>query len=78
VLDVVDDRRGVALDLRRDTPGHLVRRNSRVLESHRDDRDLDVREDVGRHAGTQRRAHDAQGADQRQEQGENNKGIGAL
>ncbi len=77
MLDVVDDRGGVALDLRGDAPGHLIRRHARILEGHADDRDADVREDVRRHALLQRRAENDQQAEYRQQQRKDNEGVGA-
>jgi hypothetical protein len=58
VLDVVDRRRQHALIQRRDAPGHLVRRQARVRERGRDDRNADVRKDVGRRAQRSERPDD--------------------
>jgi len=60
VLDVVDRRRQDALERRRDAPGHLVRRQARVAPGHRDHRDADLGEDVGRRAQRGQRADDQQ------------------
>ena len=55
MLDVVDRRRQRALERRDDAPGHLVGRQALVLPGHADDRDVDAREDVDRHAQGRKR-----------------------
>ena len=49
VLDVVDGGRQDALVGRDDPLFHVLRRHARVVERDGDDRDVDHREDVGRH-----------------------------
>ena len=56
VLDVVDRRRQCALEGGDDAPGHLVGRQALVLPGHADDRDVDARENIDRHAQRGERA----------------------
>jgi hypothetical protein len=49
VLDSVDRRREGALEVAREALLHLVGRQAAVLPDHRDDRDIDLRQDVGGH-----------------------------
>ena len=49
VLDVAHRRRQAALVLGRDPLAHLLRRQAVVVPDDRDHRDVDLREDVGRH-----------------------------
>src|SRR3546814_550441 len=58
VLDVVDRRCQHALIWGRDARRHLIGRQAGVLPGHRDHRDLDRREDVGRRAQVRERSDD--------------------
>jgi hypothetical protein len=49
VLDAVDRRGEGALEVAGEALLHLVRRQAAVLPDDRDDRDVDLRQDVGRH-----------------------------
>ena len=60
VLDVVDGGGQRPLERRRDAPGHLVGRQSRVLPDDADDGDANVGKDVGRRAPGRERADDHQ------------------
>src|SRR5208337_2993440 len=53
MLDIVDGRRQSALELRRHTARHLIRRQAGILPDDRNDRDTNVRKNVDR--GPQRR-----------------------
>src|SRR4029077_20899433 len=70
VLDVADLRGQVALIEVDDPPGHVVRRKPVVGPDHADDRDVDVGEDVDRGAPRGEHAEDGD------EQGEDDKGVG--
>jgi len=49
VRDIVDRRRQCALAQIDDAVGHLFRGQPGVIPDHGDDRDIDIREDIGRH-----------------------------
>ena len=70
VLDVVDRRRQCALKRGDDAPGHLVGRQALVLPGHADDRNVDARKNIDRHAQRGERADDEN------EQGRHHKGVG--
>ncbi len=72
VLDVVHDGADEALEVRDDALLHLLRRQAAVVEHHRDHRDVDLREDVGRDA------HDRQHADDDDQHRHDDEGVGAL
>jgi hypothetical protein len=88
MFDVVDGGRQRALERRRDAPGHLVRRQPRVLPDDADDRNADVGKDVGRRSQSgeraddqdQQRQHDERiGARQRDaNQGDHRKGVSVI
>ena len=70
VLDVADRRGQRPLHDRRDPVLHLVRRERAVVPDHADDRDVDLRKDVHRHR------HDRQPAEDGDQQGEDDEGVG--
>ena len=70
VLDVVDRRRQRALERGDDAPGHLVGRQALVLPGHADDRDVDARKNIDRHAQRGERA------EEENEQGRDDERIG--
>jgi hypothetical protein len=69
VLDVVHRRGQVALVDRHDARRHLVGREAAVVPDDRDDRNVDVGEDVSRRTGDRQRAH------HEDEQGEHDKRV---
>ena len=69
VLDVVDGGGQRPLALVDDAVGHLFGREAGVLPDDGDDRDVDVREDVGR------RVEDSDGAENHQQQRKDSEGI---
>ena len=71
VLDVVDGGGVRPLGDGDDAPLHLVRRHARIGEDHADDRNIDLRKDVGRHA------RDGHAAEQRDHERGNDEGIRA-
>ena len=71
VLDVVDRRGQCALERGDDSPRHLVGRQALVLKGDADDRDVDARKDVDRHAHRGERAHE------KNEQGRDDERVGA-
>ena len=70
MLDVVDGGRQGPLVGSDDAAGHLIGRHTLVLPGNADDRDVDTREDIDGHA------HRRQYADDQQEQGADNEGVG--
>ncbi len=58
VLDVIDRRGQCLLEWRRDTAGHLVRRQAGILPDDPDHRDADFRKDIGRRPQSGQRPND--------------------
>ena len=72
MLDVADRGRQAALGRAGDALAHLLRRQAVVVPDDADDRDVDVREDVGRH-GQQR-----EGRGEQDQQRHDDERVGAL
>ena len=70
VLHIVDGGLGVALGVGGDPIRHVLGRQSGVAPDRADDRDVDVRKDIGR------RAHDAEHAEQHDQHRQHDEGVG--